>query len=271
MKHRLPFSALLYIAVFGIICIAAVFAPVIGPYGETELVSDPWLSWNAQHLLGTDNLGRDMFTRLLYGTRNTIAIALAVAMLSFVLGVTMAFIAAVMGGWVDQMISRVVDVLMSIPTLIFALVMLSVLGTSVPVLILVMAILESTLFFRIARPLAVDVIACEYVETARLRGEGLWWFLRREILPNVAPTLVAEFGLRFSFSALFVSSLSFLGLGIQPPHADLGGLVRENVNAITFGLGVPLVPAVMIALVTISVNGIVDYFVHRYSIRAEVL
>jgi peptide/nickel transport system permease protein len=246
-----------------LIVAAAALAPFVAPYGATEIRSDPWLAWSATHWLGTDNLGRDLLTRLLYGTRNTLAIAFAATALSFAIGVTLAFAAAVFRGWVDQLISRSVDIVMSVPTLIFALVVLSVLGTAVPVLIAVMAALDATRVFRLARALAVDVMAMDYVEAARLRGEGFGWFLRREILPNTAAPLAAEFGLRFSFACLFLSSLSFLGLGIQPPHADLGGMVKENVNAITFGLAVPLVPAAVIAAVTLSANALVDAYVRQ--------
>ena len=250
-------------AIVAMIALASLLAPWIAPYGETALVGDLWEGWSLTHPLGTDSIGRDLLSRLLFGTRNTVAVALAATLLSFTIGVILAFTAAVFQGWIDQALSRSVDILMSIPTLIMALVVLSVLGTSIPVLIAVMAVLDSTRVFRLARSLAVDVMALDFVETARLRGEGFWWFLRREILPNVTPSLLAEFGLRFSFAALFLSSLSFLGLGIRPPFADLGSMVKENANAITFGVAVPLVPAAMIALITVSVNALVDWQVRR--------
>jgi len=202
-------------------------------------------------------------SRLLFGARNTIFIALLAASLSFVVGVVLAFAAATYRGWVDQTLSRMVDILMSIPTLIFALVVLSALGSSVPVLLGTIVLLDSTRFFRLARSLAVDIMALDYIETARLRGEGFWWFFHREILPNVSAPLIAEFGLRFSFAALFLSSLSFLGLGVQPPSADLGSMVKENVNAISLGLVAPLVPAVLLAMMTVAVNVLVDWHLRR--------
>jgi len=250
-------------AVLAAIALAALLAPWIAPYGETALTGGPWEDWSLAHPLGTDSIGRDLLSRVLFGARNTIAVALAATLIAFAIGVTLAFAAAVFAGWVDQVISRAVDVLMAVPTLIMALVVLSVLGTSIPVLIGVMAVLDSTRVFRLARALAVDVMALDFVETARLRGEGFWWFLRREIMPNVAPSLLAEFGLRFSFAALFLSSLSFLGLGIRPPSADLGGMVKENANAITFGIVAPLVPAAAIALIAVCVNALVDWQVRR--------
>jgi peptide/nickel transport system permease protein len=260
-----PIFAYFCAAVLGLIAAAAALAPWLAPYGQTQIAGDPWEAWSRAHLLGTDSLGRDMLSRLLFGTRNTIAVALAATVLSFAIGVTLAFAAAIFPGWIDQIVSRSVDILMSIPTLILALVVLSVLGTSIPVLIGAMAVLDSTRVFRLARALAVDVMALDYVETARLRGEGFWWFVRREILPNVTPPLLVEFGLRFSFAALFLSSLSFLGLGIRPPNPDLGGMVQENATAITFGLAAPLLPAGMIAALTVSVNALVDHLTRRHA------
>lgn len=267
MRGRRPILAALAATFLILLALAAAFAPWIAPHAETAIAGDPWSPWSARHWLGTDSLGRDMVTRLLYGARNTIAIALAASLLSFAIAVVLAFAAATYKGWVDQLLSRTVDVLMSIPTLIFALVVLSALGSSVPVLIGTMVFLDTTRFYRLARALAVDVMAFEFIETARLRGEGFWWFLRREILPNVSAPLLAELGLRFSFAALFLSSLSFLGLGVQPPAADLGSMVKENVQAIAFGLAVPLLPAGLLAAMTIAVNLLVDWHNRRDAAR----
>ena len=165
----------------------------------------------------------------------------------------------------DQLLGRLVDIIMAFPTLIFALMVLSVLGTSIPVLVVVIALLDSTRVFRLARAVAMDIEVMDYVEVARLRGERLWWIMRHKILPNALPPLIAEFGLRFYFVFLFISALSFLGLGIQPPTADWGGMVRENAGAITFGILTPLWPAGAIAFLTIGVNLVVDWFLHRSS------
>lgn len=261
-----PLSAKLGLVVILLNALAALTAPLLAPYGEGEIVGDVWAPMGeAGFLLGTDQLGRDMLSRLLYGARLTIGIALLTTALSFAIGVTLGFAAAVVGGWVDQALSRLVDALMAIPTLIFALLVLSVLGTSIPVLVAVIAVLDATRVFRLARSVAVGIAAQDFVEVARLRGERLAWILRREILPNALPTLLAEFGLRFCFVFLFISALSFLGLGIQPPLADWGGMVRENAQAINFGLAAPLVPAAAIALLTVSVNLVVDWALHRLS------
>ena len=257
-----PISARIGLAMILINVVAAVFTPWIAPYTETEIVGDVWLSSNSENWLGTDHLGRDLFTRLVYGARNTITIAFVTTILSFVVGIIMGFFAATLGGWTDQVLSRIIDILMAFPTLIFALMVLSVIGTSVSGMIIVIALLDSTRVYRLSRAVAMDIEVMEYVEAARLRGEGIWWVMRREILPNAMPPLVAEFGLRFCFVFLFIAALSFLGLGIQPPLADWGGMVRENAGAITFGIMTPLWPAGAIAFLTVGVNLIVDWFLH---------
>jgi peptide/nickel transport system permease protein len=173
--------------------------------------------------------------------------------------------AAAMRGWVDQIASRTVDIMMAFPTLIFALIVLSVAGSSTPVLIIVIALLDSTRVFRLSRALAMDITVTEYVEAARLRGEGILWVMRREILPNTLPPLVAEFGLRFCFVFLFISALSFLGLGLQPPTADWGNMVKENSSAISFGVYNGLIPAFAIAVLTIGVNMVVDWYLGKAS------
>lgn len=260
LLRQSPLSARIGMAMVLINIVAAIFAPLICPYGETEIVGDVWMSPSTDNFLGTDHLGRDLFTRLVYGARNTIAIAFITTMLSFVVGTIMGFFAATLKGWTDLSISRLVDILMAFPTLIFALMVLSVVGTGTTALIVVIALLDSTRVFRLSRAVAMDIEVMEFVEAARLRGERIWWLMRHEILPNALPPLVAEFGLRFCFVFLFIASLSFLGLGIQPPTADWGGMVRENSGAITFGILTPLFPASAIAFLTVGVNLIVDWF-----------
>jgi peptide/nickel transport system permease protein len=259
LRHS-PLSARIGLAMVLINVFAAIFAPIIAPYGETEIVGDVWMPSSSENYLGTDHLGRDMFTRLVYGARNTIAIAFVTTMISFIIGSVLGFFAATLGGWTELGLSRVIDILMAFPTLIFALIALSVVGTSIPALILVIAVLDSTRVYRLSRAVAMDVAVMEFVEVARLRGEQIWWIMRKEILPNAMPPLVAEFGLRFCFVFLFIAALSFLGLGIQPPTADWGGMVRENAGAITFGILTPLWPAGAIAFLTVGVNLIVDWF-----------
>lgn len=239
--------------------LVALFTPWIAPYSESATIGGTWDEASSTMWLGTDQIGRDMFTRILYGTRMTIGVALAITLLSFFIGIVVGFTSAVLGGWVDIFFSRLVDVMLSIPGLIFALIVLGVFGSSIPVLILTIAVLDSTRVFRLARALGLNLSVMEYVEAAKLRGEGLWWIITREILPNAWAPLVAEFGLRFCFNFLFIAGLSFLGLGIQPPFADLGGMVKENASAINFGMMAPIYPAATIALLTVAINLVVDW------------
>ena len=260
-----PLSAKFGMLVVLIYSIVAIFAPFIAPYGEREILGRAFELWSDKYLLGTDNLGRDMLSRMIFGARNTIGLALSITILAFLLGSLTGMIAAALGGWMDQILSRIVDVLMSIPSLIFALLILSIFGTSVSYLIATITVIEATRVFRLARATAMNVVVMDYVEVARVRGEKLDWVIRKEILPNITAPLLAEFGLRFCFVFLFISALSFLGLGIQPPAADWGSMVRDNASLITFEDITPLLPAGAIALLTVAINFIVDWMLHKSS------
>ncbi|MCU0910310.1 MAG: ABC transporter permease [Rhodobacteraceae bacterium] len=260
-----PLTATFGMLVILIYVLVAVFAPLLAPFAEREVVGGQYLPWAAPHYLGTDNLGRDMLTRLIYGARNTVGIAFATTALAFLLGSVLGLWAATVGGWIDQALSRLVDALMAIPALIFSLLLLTIFGTSVVTLILVIATIDATRVFRLARSVAQGIVVMDYIEAAKLRGEGTWRLITREILPNALAPLVAEFGLRFCFVFLAISALSFLGLGIQPPTADWGSMVRENATLINFGDVTPLLPAGAIALLTVAVNFVVDWQLHRAS------
>jgi len=262
MLFRAPPSAKIGMVMVFTVIFAAIFCPLLAPFQETEMVGGVWETYSSTYLLGTDHLGRDLFTRLLYGARNTVSIAFITTVLSFFVGSLLGFMAATLKGWVDLVLSRLIDILMAFPTLIFALVILSLVGVSIPSLIMTISLINCTRVYRLARAVAMDIEVMEFVEAARLRGENIWWIMRREILPNAMPPLVAEFGLRFCFVFLFIAALSFLGIGIQPPIADWGGMVRENAGAISFGIITPLLPAAAIAFLTIGVNLIVDWFLH---------
>ena len=260
-----PLTAKLGVLVIFCYVFVAVLAPVLAPYKETAIVGASYELWSDEYLLGTDNIGRDMLTRLIFGARNTIGIAFATVLLAFIVGGTLGMLAAILGGWYDLVIGRIVDILMAIPSLVFALLLLTVFGTSIPSLIIIIALLDSTRVFRISRSAAMNVVVMEFVEAARLRGEGMAWIIRKELLPNITAPLLAEFGLRFCFVFLFIASLSFLGLGIQPPLADWGSMVRENATLITYNDITPLLPAVAIAGLTVAVNFVVDWMLHLSS------
>jgi len=304
--------------------VAGIFAPIIAPFGEAEVIASAFAPADENMLLGGDQLGRDMFSRLIYGARNTVALALVGTLLAFILGALAGLLAATTGGYFDQFLGRMSDVIMSIPSLIFALLMLSIFGgdlannttsfwllvgfaavvgvlmvaavsessimgwviglavmagfaavfagamltifnPSEVILVLVVAVIYSPRVFRLTRAVAGNVVVMDYIEAAKLRGERKWYLIRREILPNSTAPLVAEFGLEFCFVFLLIAGLSFLGLGIQPPTADWGSMVRENATLISFGEITPLIPAAAIALLTVAVNFVVDWMLYRSS------
>ena len=260
-----PFSAKLGLLTITAYLFVALFAPLVAPYSETEILGGAYELWSEQHLLGTDNLGRDMLSRLIFGARNTIGIALAAVVIAFAIGGVTGMLSALLGGWYDTVISRIVDILMAIPSLVFALLILTILGTSITTLILVIAVLDSTRVYRITRAAAMNIAVMDFVDVARLRGEGLWCVIRKEILPNIMAPLLAEFGLRFCFVFLFIPALSFLGLVIQPPTADWGSMVRDNATLINYDDITPLLPAAAIAILTVAVNFVVDWLLHKSS------
>jgi len=265
VMRNAPLTASFGLFVIGVYIVAAIFAPVIAPFGEAEVVGSSYAPPDEAMILGGDQLGRDMFSRIIYGARNTVGIALLTTALAFLVGSLVGLMAATLGGWVDQICGRVVDTLMAIPSLVFALLLLTIVGTNIVNLILVIALLYSPVVFRLARAVAGNIVVMDYIEAARLRGEKTWYLIISEILPNATAPLVAEFGLRFCFVFLAISALSFLGLGIQPPTADWGSMVRENATLISFGEITPLIPAAAIALLTVAVNFVVDWMLHLSS------
>jgi len=266
-----PISAWFGMIVIVVYVLSAIFAPWIAPYGEAEVVGRAYQPSSEQFWLGTDQIGRDMFSRLIYGARNTIGIAFITTVLSFAIGGTLGVLTALKRGWLDQAVSRVVDAFLAIPVLIFALMLLAVFGKYIINLILILALLDSTRVFRLARATALNVVVMDYVEAAKLRGEGTRWIIFKEVLPNILPVLITEFGLRFCFVFLTIAALSFLGVGIQPPTADWGSMVAESKTLITFPvrtfpwIPAPFYPALAIALLTVAINFVVDWFLHKTS------
>ena len=268
---KAPFTAWLGMVIIFIYFFVAIFAPLIAPYGEAEIFKVPYAPWDSVHIFGTDRLGRDIFSRLVYGARNTMGIALITTFLAFLIGVGLGLLSAILSGWVDQILARFVDILMAIPSLIFALMLLSIFGSTALNLILIIAVLDSTRVFRLSRAVGMNIVVMEYVEAAKLRGEKIGWIMSKEILPNILPPLVAEFGLRFCYVFLMIASLSFLGVGIQPPTADWGSMVRETAELIQFAAYdmtaalTPILPAAAIGILTIGVNFVVDWFLYLTS------
>ena len=264
-SSKTPLSALIGLGVVALYVLIALLAPQVAPFGERQIVGAPFGDWSAKHWFGTDNLGRDMASRLIYGCRNTLFIAILTTVLAFVFGGGIGLVAGTVGGRLERLLVWLVDVLMGVPSLIMAMLLLTVFGNSIPSMILIIAALESTRVFRLARAVTSGIVVLDYVDAARLRGESLGSIVLREVLPNAATPLIAEFGLRFCFVFLFISGLSFLGLGIQPPTADWGSMVRDNASLITYGDITPLLPAAAIGLLTIAVNLVVDWLLNATS------
>ena len=271
LLSKAPFTAWLGMIIVSSYFFVALFAPFLAPYGEAQIFKVPYAPWDNVHIFGTDRLGRDILSRLIYGARNTMGIALVTTFLAFLIGVGFGLLSAILRGWVDQILARFVDILMAIPSLIFALMLLSIFGSTALNLILIIAVLDSTRVFRLARAVGMNVVVMEYVEAARLRGEKIGWIMGKEILPNILPPLVAEFGLRFCYVFLMIASLSFLGVGIQPPTADWGSMVRDTGELIQFAAYdvtaalTPILPAAAIGILTIGVNFVVDWFLYLTS------
>jgi peptide/nickel transport system permease protein len=259
VARSLPWAGRIGLAIVLLWILAALLGPTVAPHPVGAVVSqEVFGAFSWAHPLGTDYLGRDMLSRILYAARFTIGLALAAALAASVTGTTIALVAATAGGWVDEVTSRLMDALISIPSKMLALVMVAAFGSSVGLLILTAAVSYTPGAFRIARSLAVNVKTLEYVQAARARGEGLAYIARVEILPNMVNPMLADFGLRFVFVVLLLSGMSFLGLGVQPPNADLGSLVRENISGLFEGAPAVAMPAIAIATLTVSVNLLID-------------
>ncbi len=248
----------------------AILAPYVTPYGISDIVDTDYFGpMSLQFPLGTDYLGRDMLSRILFGARYTVGIALAATLIACTIGVTLGMAAAVSGGWFDTVLSRFIDALSSIPSKLFALVAVAGVGSSIPVLMVILGIIYTPGSYRFARALAVNVNTTDFVTVARIRGEKLSYLIRAEILPNIIGPVLADVGLRFVFIVLLLSGLSFLGLGVQPPEADWGSLVRENIGALPFGAPAVMAPSFAIASLTIAVNLLIDNLPQKIRDRSE--
>ncbi len=262
-KFRLSWVGYCAVGVVVFWLLICFIGPTLAPFHEMDIEGDDsfldaYTSEYGTFHLGTDYLGRDTYSRVLYGARNTIGISLAATLLAYLIGITLGILAAVKGGWIDMVISRINDSILALPSIMLGLIVVAALGTSIPNLIAIAAIIYASSVFRIARALGLDIMVQDFVEAAQTRGEGIWWIIKSEILPNAAMPLATDFGLRLVFVVLFISSMSFLGLGVPPPAADWGSMVRENLQGLTYGSWAAIWPALAIASFTIAVNLIVD-------------
>jgi len=285
--RAMPLTAAFGVLVILLYAIVSIFAGSIAPYGQEEIFANanivpggnPMMGGDPNFPLGTDQIGRDIYSRLIYGAQNTVGIAFATTCLAFFVGGSLGFLAAIVGGWLDQILSRAVDVLMAIPALIFALLLMTIasvwsnqLGVGRTIfMVLIIAMIDSTRVYRLSRAVGQNIVVMDYIEAAKLRGEGMGYLIFKEILPNATAPLLAEFGLRFCFVFLTIASLSFLGVGIQPPLADWGTMVKDLSQFINFAAfapnvaTAPLLAAGAIALLTVAVNFVVDWMLHKSS------
>ena len=263
-RYRPSWTGWLGITIVGFWVFVAIFGPYLAPLGENELpFPDDYSEFQMPRpgaWLGTDESDRDVLSRLMFGAGRTIGISFAATLLAYFIGVVMGIGAAISTPRVDMIISRINDAFLSLPTIMLGLVVVAAVGSSIPVLIVTAGVIYATVVFRLARALGQEIMVMDFVEAARVRGEGRWWIITREIWPNAAMPLMTDFGLRLIYVILFISSLSFLGLGVQPPQADWGSMVRENLGALSYGASVipVLAPAVAIATLTVAINLVVD-------------
>lgn len=263
------------VGVFGFLVIflwamVAVFAPYLIPHPVGEIVDFDYFGPMTSELwLGSDYLGRDVLSRILMGARFTVGISLAAVAIACTCGVVLGMCAAVIGGWFDAALSRFLDAVNSIPSKLFGLVVVAAVGSSIPVLIVTLSVIYTPGAYRFARALAVNVNTMDFVTVARVRGESLFYLIGSEILPNIIRPVLADLGVRFVFIVLLLSGLSFLGLGLQPPNADWGALVRENIGGLPFAAPAVIFPSLAIASLTISVNLLIDNLPQKIRNRSE--
>ncbi|RWB66307.1 ABC transporter permease [Mesorhizobium sp.] len=261
------------VAILAFWMIVALGAHWIAPYPESAIVTGQSFSAGTQTqplALGSDNLGRDVLSRLIYGARTTLSLALAATVVAFLIGVPLGFLAGIKGGLLDDSLSRINDAFVSFPSIILALVLISAFGSSLWMLVAAVGFIEATRVYRIARSLAQNTAAMDFVEVSRARGEPTAWILWNDIMPNAIIPLSTDFSLRFTYSILLLSALSFLGLGVQAPHSDWGSMVKENLAALNYVLlygprvaAAPLLPALCIFSVTLANNLLVDWNLSR--------
>ncbi|MGF6222197.1 ABC transporter permease [Pseudomonas frederiksbergensis] len=269
VSHGSSWLGLIGAAMCVIWLLVAIFGPWLAPHPVGEVVSDNVFdNLSAAYPFGTDYLGRDMLSRILVGARFTVGLALIAAVLASGLGTSFALLSVVSPKWLDELISRLMDAFISIPSKMLALIMVSAFGSSVILLICTAVLSFTPGAFRIARSMAVNIEALEYVQVARTRGERRLYIACVEILPNMLNPVLTDLGLRFGFIVLLLSGMSFLGLGVQPPDADLGSLVRENIGGLNQGAPAIVIPALAIGTLTIGVNLFIDRLSSRRSRRS---
>lgn len=245
-------------ALLVLLLVLVIVGPFVAPHGVNEIGAAPLQGPSLQYWLGTDTYGRDIFSRLLHGGGSVILLPLASIAIAMTIAVVIGLLAGYLGGWFDLVVTRIIDVALAIPSYLTALVVVSAFGTSGTVVVVTVAVIYAPYIIRVLRAATQSISPREFVLAAKARGERLRWILFREILPNIGPTLLVEIALRLTYAVMFIASLSFLGLGVQPPSPNWGVMVAENrLLLLVHPIGV-IVPALMIGVLAIAVNLIAD-------------
>jgi peptide/nickel transport system permease protein len=248
--------------IFGVFVICAIFGELIAPYdplGSAADIANKLEAPSTSHLFGTDQLGRDVFSRVIVGARDIMAVALAATLLGTILGAALGLITGYFRGIVDDVVMRLVDAFLAIPLVILGTVSLVALGPSKGTLIIVIGIVFTPIIARTVRAAVLSERELEYVQAARLRNEHAPYIMFAEILPNVAAPIVVEFTVRLGYAIFAVATLTFLGFGVQPPSPDWGLQIKENYIILNGGYWWPtLFPALAIGLLVISINLMTD-------------
>lgn len=260
MRRRPPVLTCIGLAIVAFYVLMALLGPFFAPHGAGEVVADqPFASPSWDLPFGGDQLGRDVLAGMLHAAPVTIGLAVGATFVGFAIGMTVGFVAAEVRGKTDRFIMWTLDILLSFPPKLVALIVIGGLGASLPVLIGTLGLVHASRVALVSRAVAMNIAAMEFVEAARARGESVLAVMVREIWPSARRPMAVEFGLRVTFSILVLSSLSFLGLGVQPPLTDWGSMVRENMSGIFLGTPAALIPALAIGTLTIGINLVVDW------------
>jgi len=256
------------LAVLAFVLLVALFGPFVAPHSPARPIGIPYEGPSAEALLGTDFLGRDVLSRVLWGGRSVIALAGLSVLLAYTGGLVVGLAAGYSRGLLDPILMRSADVLLSLPALLFLLVLVTGLGSSRTVLVVGVALIQMPLVARIIRSATQTQSVRGFVEAAAARGERTSAILGREVMPNIVPTIAADVGLRLTYAIILVASVNFLGLGLQPPDADWGLMVSENRSGLNLNPLAVLAPATMIALLTIAVNMVGDAVARQQGVSA---
>ncbi|MFD4422155.1 ABC transporter permease [Agromyces sp. NPDC058484] len=248
------------LAILAFVLLLVLLGPLVAPYSPTEIAGPPLSGPTTSNLLGTDTLGRDVLSRILHGGLLLALLALASTLITYLIAIPIGMAAAVSKGAIDDVLMRGVDILVAIPALLTLLVVLSASGNSLPAIVLATAVVRVPLVARVTRAATSEVYAKEFVEAAIVRGERTSSVLFREVLPNIRNDVFSTVGLSFTAAVLLISSLNFLGVGIQPPTPDWGIMISENRSIFTINPYSVLVPSLLLALLTIGISGTWDAF-----------